>query len=75
MKKLLFLVLLLFSCEKKDVCKSCITTVTQSGGGMASGKVLSTSSFKACGDELKVDGQVITATSGGYTVVSRTTCK
>lgn len=48
--------------------------MTQSGGGMAS-KVVSVLTFTACDDELRVDGRVTTASSEGYTVVSKTTCK
>lgn len=80
MKKLLFIcfVIIFFSsCEKEtEDCKICTTIITQSGGGYASGKVLSTSTFKACGNELKsVNGAISTATSGGITVTSKTTCK
>ena len=75
MKKLLFFCLLvfLFSCEKLENCKTCTTTI--SGGGMSS-----STTFEACGSDLrKIDGQVTTSTAsyGGIsvTVTTRTTCK
>jgi len=72
------MIVILFSCEKSDenICKTCTTVVTQFGGGYASGKVLSTSTFKACGNELKsIDGATSTSSYGGYTVTSKTTCR
>jgi hypothetical protein len=78
MKKLTILIvslamLFLFSCEKLETCKTCTTNI--SGGGMNT-----STSFEACGKDLKeVDGQVVTSTAtyGGITVTvtSRTTCK
>ena len=75
MKKLAFLlfIVFLFSCEKLETCKICTTRI--SGGGISS-----STTFEACGKDLrKVDGQVVTSTAtyGGVTVTvtSRTTCK
>lgn len=80
MKKLLLLIgiVLFFSCEKidEDVCKTCTTIITQDGGGYASGKIIGTSTFKACGNDLRsVDGNVTKVTTGGFTITSRTNCK
>jgi uncharacterized lipoprotein YajG len=70
---ILIIIVLLFSCQKIEHCKTCTTVTTGSG-------VNTTVQFSACGDDLKaIDGQVITstATSGNITVtiISRTTCR
>lgn len=80
MKKLLFLILLifLFSCEKEK-CKGCLTTVTQTGGfaykPATYSKVISTMTFEACGEYLQsVENQVITVNSDDCVITTKTVC-
>jgi hypothetical protein len=66
MKKLLFLlsIMLLFSCEKQETCKICVTTTTFTPVWKYSmcDPVVEETIFEACGEELeRIDGEDVTA--------------
>jgi len=82
MKKLLFLLLIvfLFSCEKgTESCKICVTvtTITPISRYSAYNPIVEETIFEACGEELKkVDGENITAPTsifGSPAIMKRTT--
>ena len=84
MKKLIFLILILFACTKgKEYCFKCnvLSITTTNGGGYATRTDRSIVTIDKCGitqkaiDEFEsLESGTTNVKSGGYTIVTNTTC-